>query len=606
MCLLLLGFAVVPPLQAAVEVSATLNPKSFPIDRAAALNIKVKGVRSFKPVMPEVDGLLFHQRGKSTQMEFINGAYAASVTLTYLVQADRVGRFNIPAIQINTNEGIATTNPVSFTVIASQVAPVAQQGKSAGSSTARLRSGDAEKLAFLRVQPAKEQSYTGEIVPVQIKVYFRDGLKANLNSLPQLHGEGYILQQLAREPVQTRELIENIPYAVLTWDSALSGIKEGEHTLSVEIAATLLLPEQHRGSPFGNTAFNDPFFNNFFSSYREKDVQVASPPLQLAVLPLPKEGKPDDFNGAIGNFRLSVTASPVDIVPGDPITLIMTVSGEGNFDRVQAPTISTEKGWKTYTPSSEFLKDGGPGQGKKVFEQALVARDSSLSEIPPILFSYFDPAAAAYKTLKTEPIALTINGGKVAPEAKKQVIAQTDLPNTDKAESVHSVQEVVPPVGGLAPMQLVAGNMDQQLSPLFARKWFQILIVLLLLGIATVVVVKVRAARLANNPRLQRDLAMKHLLDLREKEIDQALAANDTRGFLSSCRKTIQEQLGLLWDVEAGAITLADLRKRLSADSVLLEVFSAADESAYGGQELNQQQMQAFADHLKKELEGLA
>ena len=89
------------------------------------------------------------------------------------------------------------------------------------------------------------------------------------------------------------------------------------------------------------------------------------------------------------------------------------------------------------------------------------------------------------------------------------------------------------------------------------------------------------------------------------KEIDQALTVNDTRGFLASCRRAIQEQLGLVWDTESSAITLGDLQKRLPGDSGLLTVFKAADESAYGGQELSQQEMQEYADRLKNELEGL-
>ena len=605
-CLVLFVFAVVPALQAAVEVSATLSPGVFPLDRAAALNITATGVRSFQPGIPEVDGLSFHRRGQSTQMEFINGALSSSVTLTYIVQADRVGGFTIPAIQVSTKDGTAMTQAIPFEVTAPQTATATatQQSALAGASTTRLRSGEAAKLAFLRVTPAKERSYLGEVVPVQIQVFFRDGIKANLNSLPQLHGEGYVLQQLGREPAQTREHVNNTSYVVLTWESALSGIKEGAHEISIEIDATLLLPEQRRRSSSGHSMFNDPFFNSFFSSYQEKNVKVASPARTLTVLPLPDKGKPKDFSGAIGDFHLSVSANPVELSPGDPITLNMTVSGQGNFDRVQAPKLSTGKGWKTYTPSSEFLEYGGPdpGRGKKVFEQALVAKDATLKEIPAIEFSYFDPTAALYKTLSANPIPLTIQEavmGTAVPEPVKKELRD------EVNKSAKSVAVVEPSVSGLAPLQLVPGYMDQKLTPLFARQWFQLVAVLLFLFLATAVIMKMRAVRYANNPRLQRDQEMKHLLGLGMKEIDQSLTVNDTKGFLEICRKIIQEQLGLVWEVSSGAITLADLKKRLPEDSVLLSVFRAADESAYGGQKLSQQEMKEFADRLRSELEGL-
>jgi len=181
--LTLLLLTGVQPLKAAVEVSASLNVHSFPLDRVAALSIVVKGVRSFQPQMPEVEGLQFHQRGQSTQVEIINGSYSSSVTSTFFVQASHVGTFTIPAIQIRTKDGNARTEPITFEVTASNRAAVAAQGRSSASSTARLRSGEADEVAFLRVKPAKKKSYSGEVVPVQIKVYFRDGIKANLNSL---------------------------------------------------------------------------------------------------------------------------------------------------------------------------------------------------------------------------------------------------------------------------------------------------------------------------------------------------------------------------------------------------------------------------------------
>jgi hypothetical protein len=604
----LFTFSAVQSVQAATEVAASLNVSSFPLDRAAALTITVTGARSFQPQMPQIEGLRFHQRGQSTRMEIINGAYSASVSSVFLVEALHVGKFTIPAIQVSTNDGTMMTRPINFEVTAPQVATVRTQRQAGASSTTRLRSGEADKVAFLRVTPAKEKSYSGEVVPVQIKVYFRDGIKANLNSLPQLQGEGFVLQQLAREPNQTREIINNTQYTVLTWESALSGIKEGEHKLSVELDATLLLREQRRRAPshsmFNDPFFGDSFFDNFFGGYREKEVRIASPVLELTVLSLPVEGKPESFSGAIGDFHLGVTASPLEVTLGDPITLTMTVSGHGNFDRVQAPKLRMEKGWKTYTPSSEFLKDGGPGQGKKVFEQALVAKDPALRKIPAVDFSYFDPAAATYKTLTASPIPLQIQGA-VMKEVVPSLMKQEKVIKKEEIKTEDLPQAVVPPMSTLAPLKRTPGTLDQELAPLFARKWFQLLTVLLILLMTTAVVIKVRAARYAKKPRLQRDQAMKHLLVLRLKEIEQALAVNDARGFLAACRRAIQEQLGLVWETEAGAITCADLEKRLSQDSVLLKVFRAADESAYGGQEMSSQQMQEVADGLKKELEGL-
>lgn len=216
-------------------------------------------------------------------------------------------------------------------------------------------------------------------------------------------------------------------------------------------------------------------------------------------------------------------------------------------------------------------------------------------------FSYFDPADAAYKVLKSKPIPFRIKGAGLEPKQPEPDVKA----ERGRAEPSEMPATVKAPIANLAPLKLQPGDMAEKMVPLYSRLWFQILAALIVALLLGVVVQRQRAAAYTKNPRLQRHQAMKHLLVLRQKEIDRALAGNDTRGFLVSCRRAIQEQLGLLWDCEAGAITLADLRQRLPEGSSLIAIFSAAEESAYGGQDLSSQQMQEFADRLQKELEGL-
>jgi len=279
----------------------------------------------------------------------------------------------------------------------------------------------------------------------------------------------------------------------------------------------------------------------------------------------------------------------------------MTVSGQGNFDRVQSPQLQKVDGWKTYTASSEFLKDGSDNRGKKVFEQAIVAKASNLTEIPAVMFSYFDPDSGSYQDLVAPPIPLQVQG------VETQKMEVDPVPIEDRASEKQpvviektAVQQAIP---DLAPLQLDSSSMNQNLEPLFAQKWFQVLCAVLLLVILAAAGLKIRLARLAANPKLQRQQAMKQLLAIREKEIAAWLESNDSHAFLAICRATIQEQLGLLWETESAAITLANLQKRLPSNSVLLSIFSAAEESAYSGQELNAEQMQDYSRGLKKELE---
>src|SRR5207237_5080040 len=104
-------------------------------------------------------------------------------------------------------------------------------------------------------------------------------------------------------------------------------------------------------------------------------------PVALEVKPLPKNAPPS-FSGAIGNFTMTTDAKPKTVQVGDPITITSTISGRGNFDRVNAPVIEDERGWHKYPPSSKFKQDDEVGRsGTKTFEMVLSHNDNN-QEIP--------------------------------------------------------------------------------------------------------------------------------------------------------------------------------------------------------------------------------
>ena len=101
----------------------------------------------------------------------------------------------------------------------------------------------------------------GELVPVEIRAYFRQGMQATLRSLPMLKGSAFAFQDPDKKPQQTEEVIDGVGYTVLTWYGAISAVKEGEHRVDAELNATLLVPQRslrHR-SPFGGGLFDDDF-----------------------------------------------------------------------------------------------------------------------------------------------------------------------------------------------------------------------------------------------------------------------------------------------------------------------------------------------------------
>ena len=600
--------------QCAPTVSAFLDAQRFSVDQAATLTITINDADGTIGELPVVDGLIFQQRGQSSQHQFVNGSLSSSISTLFQLQALRPGGYTIPAIPVTVDGKELLTEPITFEVTPPAAGISSQQG--GGEASSPLAEDEVGQLAFLRISPVKQESYSGELLPIEIKAYFRRGLRASLNSRPRVNGDSFVLTDSKQEPVQTEEMVGNVPYSVLTWPGALSAIKEGSHTVSVAIEATLLVPasNKQRRLPLGGDPFfgNDPFAD-FFNrqQLQEKKIQIVSKEMDLQVLPLPAEGRPVDFRGAIGRFELQVEAQPTDVGPGDPITLTLTVQGSGNFDRVDAPVLSEAEGWKIYPPSAKFTPGRNMGQGSKVFDQALIAKGEDKTTIPPLSFSFFDPETREYQTLHSDPIPLHVskaeNGGKTKKatprdEGQGQTITESSTPQKGSGE------EKEPSASGdidLAPLHPQLGPLQQDVIPLVTRTSFRMVMLILFLLLVAVILFRIRAGRLAADPLLCRSREMTRLLDLRLFEIEKARGHGNTRDFLALCRKTMQEQLGIIWQTEPGAITLADLHQHLAPDAQLIGLFTTAEGSAYAGHLLSGQEMAEYALKLEQELRQL-
>ena len=586
---------------ATTTVAASLNSSQFSVDDTGILTLTVNGSSSADVHIPDVAGLHISKRGQSTRVQVNNGSVSSSIAYTYAIQADKPGKYTIPSVTVTAGGATLSTGDLSIQVTATGGNSTNVGGNAPAT---RLGSGAANQIAFLQVTLDKKTSWVGEVIPVQIKAYFRRNIKVNLESLPTLTADGLVMPQLEQKPPQTEEEVGDTEYTVLTWNTTVSSVKEGTHTLALDLDATLLLPQ--RNNPFpgfgGHDFFQDDFFQDFFGSYRSKNVKITSDPVTIDSSPLPTANQPPDFSGAIGHFQLAVTATPTKVGVGDPINLTMTVSGEGNFDRVETPKLPIDPKWKSYPPSSEFTKTGDQTHGSKKFEQALVVRSDSVTAVPPVSFTYFDPSARKYITLNSPPLPLTVS--KSAPLTTPPATTAAEA-TTASAKTAPVSEPGHPGIPGLAPIQTDPGGLREKIVPLFARTWFIALLVLCMVLLSGMLFWTLRLRHWERNPQLQKIKEMSGLLDKALNRVEAAAEAGDSRLFLAACRQAIQEILGGQWQIAPSAITLSDLQARLDPSSQLLAVFAAAEQGAYASLVLSAERMQDYVNILKKELPQL-
>ena len=241
-----------------------------------------------------------------------------------------------------------------------------------------------------------------------------------------LAGGAFSLNKLGKNPEQTREIIDGRPYNVITWSSALSAVQAGDYPLNLELPVIVRVQEKVKrggGNPFKDffgdeSPFDDSALDDFFGQVTEKPLVLHSDSTPVKIQPLPVQGRPADFSGAVGKFDLSAEASVAKAMSGDPITLTIKITGQGNFDRVTTNGLVSSVAWKGYKPNSRFEPADTDGfAGTKVFEQTIVPTQSGSSVIPSMSFSYFDPEIRGYVTKTTSPIPIEIAPGSTAAAA---------------------------------------------------------------------------------------------------------------------------------------------------------------------------------------------
>ncbi|WP_339134442.1 MAG: BatD family protein [Candidatus Electrothrix sp. GW3-4] len=594
-----------------IQVTAELEPARFSEDQAARFVLTVTGARSAEPDMPLADGLHFVYQGQSSQASWVNGKISSSISYNFLVQAEKTGEFTVAPVKVTVEGKEYTSEPVQCTVL-----PVQNSGRQAGgtpsgtggSATVHPDADEVRNIGFMRIMPDTDRIYSGQVVPFTLKAYFRTGKRVTLKSAPRLSGDDFLLQSLDEEPRQQQERLNGTSYTTLTWQGTLSAVREGAVSLTVEMDAEVLVRSRSRlrGSPFGSSLLDDPFFADILGNYSRRDVMVSSPEKTMTVLDLPTENRPEGFSGAIGTFSLAVAALPLNGKVGDPITVKMQLAGSGNFSLVQAPSLTEEQGWKVY-PASGTVKDLGGGKGEKTFEQALIPTEQGLMAVPPVRFSYFDPKVEEYVTLTSEPIPLSLQAAKNPSASQAGTPGAPAVQNAPQGEKkgISLESPASQPTLHLAPLKPELGRLVPAIFPLYQKRWFQVLIAVALLCLFIAAPLYLRQRRWARDPSFLRHKEVQERLAGHYEGMKTALATQDQEAFRQHCRAAIQERAGEVWGLAPEAVTLADLEQRLADEAPLREVFVRLEQSGYAGEQLAQADLEEILQTTRNELDRL-
>ncbi len=536
----LLCLAVVPFVAAQnISFYAEVDSAKVPLDSVARLSLTIAGTQSVSQIpVPNVDGFDVKYLGPATRISIINGQTFASHTYRYALYPLKEGKFQIPAVSIDINGKTYSTKPIDMEVV-----PAGTSVTAPLPSTQDDLDQNVQGKIFATMTAPKQEVYIGEAVPVTIRL-FVSGLSVTNIDDPKLEEIGFSVGEVTQRPVY-QQIIGGARYDVLEFQVDIYPAREGELSLGkAKIGAQMLYrSKKDQRLPFDDfdSLFDSDFFDSFLSFYERRPITIESTDLAFSVLPLPEEGRPEDFSGAVGRFDFEVGVSPEEVNVGDPVTVRMKISGD-NLRSVTAPTVKAE-GFKLYDPQ---VKEEG---GAKMIEQVTIPTQEGISEFPAIEFNYFNPSTKTYESILRGPFPLTVR--KPAPGQELKVVG------LGKAQ-----QEVVPETFGrdILFIKEDPDTFHRIGRRLYNNKLFWLMIGLLGIGWLTAYVLYRRTHRFKTDIAYARRWRAPRKAREGVVLARQAMAQGDQTRFYETVFKTFKEYLSDKYHLPAGT-TFENLRE---------------------------------------------
>jgi hypothetical protein len=564
----------------------TIQPEHIRLGESATLRVTSLDGDLPNVPLPVVSGLSFELIGRAQGLEFVNGISIPSTSILIRVTPQMAGIFSIPGLSSKSEPVVLDvvnpddSNPSALLkpkpaptppLVATTSLPKGVQLKAGGG-------------AFVQLVIPTRAVYVGESVPVDIEVGVRPGIVTSLNGLPTLNGGEFTLNNLSRQPERRDKVIDGSPFLVMTWHSVIAAVKPGDFSLSVDTPLSVKINTRSAEDMAFAAWLGGPFLQSMYSGIAPKDVTVTSPSSELKVLPLPAEGRPKGFSGAVGDFQVSSDISSARAAAGDPLTLRLHVTGVGNFDRVDSSMLDHLDHWRTYPAKSSFTPSDAVGyKGEKVFEQPLIAAQPGEQSIPGIDFSYFSPSTRHYEHVRTSPIKVTIAAS----------LADSSLSAPAEPRSLHGATSRS--ALGLRPDHPQPQGSVSEFTPLYFQAPFLAVPATLALILAgSWFAVRPNPAR-ATSKAAERALA----------QLRAAARSGDSSSFFDVARQILLQTFAARWQMSPDQITVADLRGRLgTAGEDIERLFAIADEAKYSNYEPGSTDFQRWLGLVRGQLMG--
>ncbi len=334
---------------------------------------------------------------QSISSSWINGVRSYSKTYSYTLAPVSRGKFRI-------KQSTIVIDGKTYKSLSKEVEVTAAVDKPSDQMTV---DDIADENLHLVAEVSKTTPYLNEAISVVYKLYVSPTINvSNFRPLDNPKYNNFWSQdiQFSKYNVQNGTYKGQAYRYVILKKVVLYPQKAGQLEIEpLSLDVTLDVPTNRRDF-FGGTI------------YTQTNKTVSAGKRTINVKPLPSNGRPADFSGAVGEFDFYVSASKTELKASESLQAIVEVKGKGNLKLFQLPEPTLPASLEVYEP--EFNVDVRTAlsgmQGKVSNNYTVVPSFRGKYPIPSISFSYFNPRTETYQTLISEEIMINVLDGPTA------------------------------------------------------------------------------------------------------------------------------------------------------------------------------------------------
>lgn len=372
----------------AAEVKLELDSTIAHVGESLMARVSITNFRSCEPPeFPTLPNCSVRGSGipsDSQYMSFVNGRTTRRITRVYQFELTPLaqGVLDIPAIAVEVDGRTMKTTPVQL----------------------RVGPSDADQFLTAELSTPTERLFVGQTAPLKLTIYVRPAY---------FRGDAVDEFSMRRcfEPANL-PVFGPFPTEDVKVGQARSNASGGLY-YTYELSADFVAERP------GKLAFDDLVIAMTYPVELERDFLSLSirrsrklrvtPKVQpIEVLPLPEEGRPAAFSGAVGQFTLRVNAKPLTVRVGDPIDLTIDILSDAPLATAPPPKLDANRELQENFRVPQEQLAGEIKGNRKRFTQVVRAVSDKVQRIPTIEYAYFDPERGRYVTAFSDPIALDV------------------------------------------------------------------------------------------------------------------------------------------------------------------------------------------------------